>query len=151
MDKVSGNLVQKTLGEGLGLPGDGYAIFKDYVTRLEYIRPCRELVEKGLFVLLDAYQCQVFLDWRFVSGEQWKTVYEALNGAGVQSMQGKFDEMYIVKEEVKSEQRKGKKKEGPGKRVTRKPVGKTALKKTIKSKKDKPTGRKKKPAKIRVD
>ncbi len=52
-------------------------IFRDYVTHLEYIRSCRELVEKGLFVLLGAYQCHVFLDWRFVSGEQWKTVYEA--------------------------------------------------------------------------
>ena len=103
MDKASGNLVQKTLGEGLGLPGDGYAIFKDYVSGLEYIRSCQELIEKGLFVLLGGYQCHVFLDWRFVDGEQWKMVCEALNGAGVQSMQARFDEMFVVKEEVKSE------------------------------------------------
>jgi glycosidase len=94
MDKGAGRLVQKTLGEGLVLPRDGYAIFKDYVTQLEYIRPCRELVEKGLFVMLGAYQCHAFLDWRFVEGEQWRDVYVALNGAGVESVQAKYDEMF---------------------------------------------------------
>jgi hypothetical protein len=143
MEKSSGNLVQKTLAEGLGLPGDGYAIFNDYVNHLEYIRPCGELIEKGLFVRLGAYQCQVFMDWRFVHGEQWRVLYEALIGVGVQSMQVKYDELFVVKEEVKSE--KGKK---PSKRVrskipTRKPVGKRALKKTIKTKKGKSTSKRK--------
>jgi glycosidase len=147
MDKASGNLVQKMLGEGLALPHDGYAVFTDYVTRLEYIRPCRELMEKGMFVLLSPYQCQVFLDWRFVDGEQWKSVYTALNGAGVPSMQAKFDEMFVVKEELKSEQGKGKKKTAAKKRVTRKPVEKKAVEEKTKSKKKVSTARKKKPVK----
>jgi hypothetical protein len=147
MDKASGNLVQKTLGEGLGLPNDGYAIFKDYVSGLEYIRSCRELVGKGLFVLLGGYQCHVFLDWRFVNGEQWKAICKALNGAGVQSMQGKYDEMFAVKEEVKSDKEVGKTKKETSKRVTRKPAEKSAVEKTVKSKKGKSTGKKKTPAK----
>jgi glycosidase len=143
MDKASGNLVQKTLGAGLGLPGEGYAIFKDYVTGLEYIRTCRELAQKGLFVLLGGYQCHVFLDWRFVNGEQWQTVYKALNGAGVPSMQGKFDEMFAVKEEAAVEKAEPKKKMGTGKRATRKPAGKSTAAKTAKSKKVRSTGKKK--------
>jgi hypothetical protein len=140
MDKASGNLIQKTLSEGLGVPNEGYAIFKDYVSRLEYIRPCRELVEKGLFVLLGTYQCHVFLDWRFVSSEQWKAVYEALNGAGVESIQAKLDEIFVAKdEEVKSEKKEVKK------RVAKKPSSKSATKNTATGKKAK-TASKKKPA-----
>jgi hypothetical protein len=100
MDKVSGQLVQNNLGDGLSLPQDGYAIFKDYVSQLEYIRPCRELWEKGLYVELGGYQRHVFMDWRFVDGEQWAKVYGALNGAGAKSMQWKWDEMFVIMEEA---------------------------------------------------
>lgn len=96
MDKITGSLVQKSLGEGLGLPNDplDFAIFKDYVTGQEYIRSCRAINENGLYVHLAAYQCHAFLDWRLVYGEQWKTVHDALNGTGVPSVQAKFDEMF---------------------------------------------------------
>ncbi|MFH1906738.1 MAG: alpha-amylase, partial [Chloroflexota bacterium] len=116
MDKSAGKLVQKTLGEGLGLPAglSDYVTFRDYATNLEYIRSCKELVEKGLYVDLKGYQCHVFLDWRIVSGEQpalseangWKAVCEALNGAGVPSMQAKFDELFAPRVEVKEAQPK---------------------------------------------
>ncbi len=139
MDKASGNLVQKTLGEGLGLPGAGYAIFKDYVSGLEYIRSCQELVGKGLYVLLGGYRCHVFMDWRFVDGEQWEKVYMALNGSGVQSVQARFDEMFLIKEEVKSEKEDVKEKKGTKKRAARKPAEKSAVKEPAKRKKTKST------------
>jgi hypothetical protein len=151
MDKASGNPVQKTLAEGLGLPGGGYAIFKDYVSGLEYIRSCQELIGEGLFVLLGGYQCHVFLDWRFVDGEQWVEICEALNGAGVQSMQVKFDELFTVKEEVKSEKEAGKTKKRMTRRITSKPAEKSAVKKTVKSKNGKSTGRKKSTAQDNPD
>ncbi|MCL4260958.1 MAG: alpha-amylase, partial [Anaerolineales bacterium] len=66
LDKSTGDLRQKSLAEALGLPFEGYVIFKDYVTRLEYIRSCEELWGKGLYVELHAYQHHVFMDWRFV-------------------------------------------------------------------------------------
>ncbi len=108
MDKNSGKLVQKTLGEGLGLPAglSDYVTFRDYVTNLEYIRSCRELVEKGLYAELGGYQCHVFLDWELVSGEQWKSVCESLNRAGVPSAQAKFDETFATKAEAKEEKLK---------------------------------------------
>jgi len=106
MDKAAGRLVQKSLDQGLGLLNEGFVIFKDYINGLEYIRPCRELVEKGLYVELDAYQCHVFLDWRFVGGEKWQVVCAAVNGAGVASMQVKFEELFASKVEVKEEKPK---------------------------------------------
>jgi len=143
IDKVSGNLVQKELGEGLALPGDGYAIFKDYVNGLEYIRACRELVEKGMYVQLGSYQCHVFLDWRFVSGEQWKTIFETLKGAGVPSVQAKFDELFAVEKAVSVAKPVRKKRTSTRKPAAHKAVVKGTVKKTVKGKKGKPAEKKK--------
>lgn len=100
IDKGSGKLIRKSISEGLKLPKNGYAIFKDYVTHLEYIRPNQELVEKGMYLELGAYQCHAFLDWRFVEGEDWKALNDLLKGAGVESIQAKRDEMFTVKVEA---------------------------------------------------
>jgi hypothetical protein len=144
MDKASGKLVQKTLSEALSLPKDAFCVFKDYVTGLEYIRSCRELTDKGLYVELGSYQCHVFLDWRFVHGEQWQKVCESLNGAGVASVYGKFDELFAVKKEEVIKKRAArkpatKKAAGTKKRVATKPA---AVPKTAPARK-KPTAKKK--------
>ncbi|MDH7485799.1 MAG: alpha-amylase family glycosyl hydrolase [Anaerolineae bacterium] len=93
-------LVQKTLGEGLGLrPDDGvFYIFRDHVTGLEYIRSGRELCENGLYVELDAYKCHVFLDWREVEDNEWHqyahlTAY--LNGRGVPGIEEALREVFL--------------------------------------------------------
>jgi hypothetical protein len=134
LDKGTGDLRQKSLAEALSLPFEGYVIFKDYVTHLEYIRSCEELWQKGLYVELHAYQHHVFMDWQFVDDEKYRDIYVALNGAGVGSMQGKYDEMFGVKEEVVVEEVKVKK---PRKKaVTKKKpaVKKSVAKKTSSSK-----------------
>ena len=87
LDKTTGDLRQKSLAEGLGLPFEGYVIFRDYVTHLEYIRSCEEFWQKGMYFELHAYQHHVFMNWRFVEDEKWRDIYVALNGAGVESMQ----------------------------------------------------------------
>jgi hypothetical protein len=94
LDKATGELRQKSLAEALGLPFEGYVIFKDYVTRLEYIRSCEELWEKGLYVELHAYQHHVFMDWRFVDDERYGDMYLAMKGAGVESVAAKWEEMF---------------------------------------------------------
>jgi glycosidase len=109
LDKATGDLRQKSLAEGLSLPFEGYAIFKDYITHLEYIRSNEELWQKGLYVELGAYQHHVFMDWRFVDDERWRDIYVALNGAGVESMQAKWDEMFGMKKEEVVEEVKVKK------------------------------------------
>jgi len=99
LDKGTGDLRQKSIAEALSLPFEGYVIFKDYVTHLEYIRSCEELWQKGLYIELHAYQHHVFMDWRFVDDPRWGEIHFALNGAGVESMSAKWEEMFGVKEE----------------------------------------------------
>jgi glycosidase len=99
----NGHLRQTSLADGLGLPQDGYVLFRDFVTDLEYIRSCREVREQGLYVELGAYKCHTFLDFRFVDGDQWREIYLALHGAGLASLRGRYDEMFGVKEEATPE------------------------------------------------
>lgn len=93
-------LVRKSLGEGLGLHADEnyFCIFRDHVTGLEYIRNCKELHEKGLYVELGAYKYQVFLDFREVQDNEWHqyahlTAY--LNGRGVPSIDEALKEVFL--------------------------------------------------------
>ena len=99
LDKNTGDLKQKSLAEALGLPFEGYVILRDYVTHLEYIRSCEDLWQKGMYLQLHAYQHHVFMDWRFVEDSNWGLVNSNLNGAGVESVQAKWDEMFGEKEE----------------------------------------------------
>ncbi|MGE5377634.1 MAG: alpha-amylase, partial [Bacteroidota bacterium] len=145
LDKGTGDLRQKSLAEGLGLPFEGYVIFTDYVTHLQYIRSCEELWQKGMYLQLHAYQHHVFMDWRFVDDEKWQAVCEALNGSGVESVQAKWDEMFGVQpepEEVVDEAEVKK----PRRKVTVKKSGtakKTSVKKAVKEDvKKKPAARK---------
>jgi glycosidase len=136
LDKNTGELRQKSLAEALSLPFEGYVIFKDYVTHLEYIRSCEELWQKGLYLDLHAYQHHVFMDWRFVDDEQWQVVHEALNGAGVESMQAKWEEMFGTPVEIEDtalaieEEREAK----PKVRKPRKKAAKTGKKPIVKKK-----------------
>jgi hypothetical protein len=93
-------LVHKSLGQGLGLHDqeDYYCIFRDHVSGLEYIRPSKELCQKGLYVELGAYKCHVFLDFREVQDNAWHhyahlTAY--LNGRGVPSIQEALKETFL--------------------------------------------------------
>ena len=139
LDKGTGDLRQKSLADALGLPFEGYVIFKDYITHLEYIRSCDELWQKGLYVELHAYQHHVFMDWRFVDDEKWAEIHSTLNGAGVESMQAKWDEMFGVKEEVVEE---AKVKKTRKKTVAKKPAAKKESTSKTKSTAKKPATKK---------
>ncbi len=93
-------LVQKSLGEGLGLHDDGdvFTIFRDHVTGLEYIRNSRELGERGLYVELSAYKCHVFLDFRQVRDNEWHQYAHLaayLDGRGVPSIEEALKEVFL--------------------------------------------------------
>jgi glycosidase len=82
-DKI---IVQKTLAEGLGLPKEGYCIFKDYISGLEYIRRNREINEMGLYVELHAYQLFVFMEFRIIQDNRffhYAQLFDFLGGKGV--------------------------------------------------------------------
>ncbi len=101
IDKGEGRqLIQKTLGEGLGLHDDPayFCIFRDHVNGLEYIRNCKELYEKGLYVELGAYKYHVFLDFKEVRDNQWNhyaQVALSLNGRGVPSIEEVLKEVRL--------------------------------------------------------
>jgi glycosidase len=93
-------LVQKDLGEGLGLHNDQayFCIFRDNANGLEYIRNSKELCEKGLYVELGAYKYHVFIGFREVQDNQWNhyvQIANALNGCGVPSIEEAFKEMLL--------------------------------------------------------
>jgi glycosidase len=93
-------LVQKSLGEGLGLHADEthFCIFRDHVSGLEFIRSSQELFHTGLYVELGAYKYHVFLDFREVQDNEWHqyahlTAY--LNGRGVPSIEEALKEVLL--------------------------------------------------------
>ncbi len=93
-------LIQKRLGEGLGLTNDGntYCIFRDPVNNLEYIRNSKELHDKGLYIELEAYKCQVFTSFREVQDNEWhqySNLASYLNGRGVPSMEDAMKEIFL--------------------------------------------------------
>jgi hypothetical protein len=93
-------LIQKDLGEGLGLHDDQayFCIFRDNASGLEYIRSSKELCEKGFYVELGAYKYHVFIDFREIRDNQWNhyaQIAHELNGRGVPSIEGIFKEMLL--------------------------------------------------------
>jgi len=80
--------IRKNLGEALHIPNDPdfYLIFKDHIKGLEYIRNCREVHERGLFQILDAFKYVVLLDFKEVKDTPEKNfakLAEYLQGGGV--------------------------------------------------------------------
>ncbi len=93
-------VVQRTLGEGLGLhaQGDYFTIFREQASGLEYLRNSQELCEQGLYVELNAYKAYVFLDFREVQDNEWRQygqLNEYLNGRGVPSIQEALQELVL--------------------------------------------------------
>ncbi len=91
-------IIYKTLGEALELDRNEkvYYLFKDYRTGLEYIRSAKNLCERGLHIILKAYEYQVFFDFREVydsTGDYARLAYH-LHGKGVIDIQ---EELWLVK------------------------------------------------------
>ena len=80
-----------TLAQGLGVSDveDRFLAFRDIVDGLEYLRPCRQLVEEGLYVELDAYRCHVFIDFRELVDDddaRLRRLDAELGGGGIDSI-----------------------------------------------------------------
>jgi hypothetical protein len=93
-------LVQKQLGEGLGLTNDPgkFYVLTDPINSLEYLRNCGELHEKGLYIELEAYKCQVFMNFREIQDNEWHhyaNLAAYLNGRGVPSIDDALKELFL--------------------------------------------------------
>ncbi|ABB24571.1 alpha-amylase family glycosyl hydrolase [Pelodictyon luteolum] len=87
-----GGIRQSSLGDGLDLghEADLYVIFRDHACGLEFIRSAREIRENGLFMALDGYKYNVFLDFRQVRPSRLKPydqLARELDGRGTQSVE----------------------------------------------------------------
>jgi glycosidase len=88
MDKSSGQLRQRGLGDGLAIPYDDAVIFayRDTARGLEYLRRATDIHNHGLSVELGGFQCIVLLDWRerrSTAEWPWDRLCDELNGRGV--------------------------------------------------------------------
>ncbi|NVN99578.1 MAG: alpha-amylase [Geobacteraceae bacterium] len=84
-------LTASTLGESLGLNGDGrhYYVYSDYADGCEYIRNGRELCNEGLRITLSAYDYHVLMDFREIWDDEfgtWGRLCHQLEGLGVASI-----------------------------------------------------------------
>ncbi|MEA5112434.1 MAG: alpha-amylase family glycosyl hydrolase [Geobacteraceae bacterium] len=84
-------LEQTELGQALHVNRDGrfYYRFRDYATGLEYLRHGPDLVEKGIFVELEAYEYHAFLDFREIRDDDygtWGKLCAELGGRPVESL-----------------------------------------------------------------
>ena len=97
---VDKQLRQKVLGDALGLHNqDGYfMLVREHMSNLWYIRPSWKVWEEGLFVHLNGYQYQVFMDVQEVADNaegHYRRLSEKLNGAGVQNIDDALKEIYL--------------------------------------------------------
>ncbi len=93
-------LQQKSLAEALQLHQQNhyFLIFREHQSGLEYIRRSREIHQNGFFVSLQAYQSQVFLDFREVEDNVWHhyaSLETYLGGRGVPSIDEALREIFL--------------------------------------------------------
>ncbi len=79
--------VQRSLSDALGLSGGDvqYLVFREQRSGLWYLRPSREIAERGLHLALNGFESQVFLDIHEVGDDdtgRYGTLCRALAGAG---------------------------------------------------------------------
>lgn len=93
-------IVQKSLGEGLGLRNDEnyFTIFRDHKTGMEFIRSSKDLWDQGLYIELGAFKYHVFLDFREVQDNEWRHyahLTDYLDGRGVPNIEEALKEILL--------------------------------------------------------
>ena len=101
LDKASGELTQRSLGYGLDLPDSDDSLivaYRDNVVGLEYLKRARDLRDKGLTIDLRGYQHVALLNWRELRStatHPWDRLCDALNGAGVYSVEEALSKLHV--------------------------------------------------------
>lgn len=98
-DRGNAYMVKKSLPEAFSIKDDEnvFYIFRDYSNYLYYIRNGKELCEKGMYAVLNAYDYHVFMDFQEITDDaerHWKKVHDYLAGQGDENI---FDLFKIVK------------------------------------------------------
>ncbi len=101
LDKANGGAKRsRTIAEGLGLTGGAgrFCLMREQRSDLWFIRDSREIAERGLFVSLDGYQCQVFLDVGEIEDNQlgqYRKLHDHLAGAGVRDVSAAMQDIFL--------------------------------------------------------
>jgi glycosidase len=100
LNKETGRLENQLLHEGLNLLGkpEQFVIFKDNISQMEFIRSLAEVMDKGLYFQLDAYNYSVLMDFRIVNDNehgQYAQLNAYLNGRGVPSIHNSIKELIL--------------------------------------------------------
>jgi glycosidase len=100
MDKASGQIIQKSLANGLAAPYEGDVIFRyrDAARGLEYLRRASEIHHHGMHFDLRGYQSAVLLDWRELrasADQPWDQLCDALHGDGVYSLDAALSKLRL--------------------------------------------------------
>ena len=88
----------RSISEGLNLTteDDKYCIFQEHRSRLWFIRKSSEVCEKGLFVMLNGFEYQVYLNVHQVSDQadhRYKILCDFLNGRGCEDIETAWQEL----------------------------------------------------------
>ncbi len=80
-----GHLETQDLADALGLNGNytDLVLFQDVTSKKYFLRRLQDIREHGLFITLQSYSCQVFMDFKIVSGQFYEQLFQRLNGQGV--------------------------------------------------------------------
>ena len=93
-------LHRRAFGEAFGLHADPalFVRYREASTGLEYLRSQKELLEKGFYAELGAYQCHVLLDWQEVRDDgarPWARLCAELAGRGAPSLDEALHELEL--------------------------------------------------------
>ena len=91
-------LISRSLGEGLGLTGesDRFVVLYEQRSGNWYLRRSREICEKGMFVALNGFETQVFMNiqQKKDTGGKLEELYNFLNGRGTSDLKTAWQEMH---------------------------------------------------------
>ncbi|HBD68684.1 MAG TPA: alpha-amylase, partial [Treponema sp.] len=84
-------MVSRSIAEGLGLTwgDDHFCIFREHTSGLWYVRSSNDIIEHGMFVSLNGFEYQVYLDVQQVVDDEdkrYSKLCQLLNGRGVEDL-----------------------------------------------------------------
>lgn len=91
-------MLSKSISEGLHLTSedDKFTIFREHKTGLWYIRRSREICEKGMFISLNGFDYQVYMDVHQVSDmpdHRYQILCDTLQGRGCYNLEDEWQEI----------------------------------------------------------
>ncbi|MBR7064522.1 MAG: alpha-amylase, partial [Treponema sp.] len=95
-------LVSKKVAEGLGLTykDENFCILFEHLSSLWYIRKSSDIFDNGLFVALNGFEVQVYMDIHEVQDteeKKWSILCESLQGKGCENLEVAWEEIKYAK------------------------------------------------------